>query len=218
MNMARTRTMVREKIKRYIEHVILPQYHNLDAAHNVSHIQKVIQTSLNLALRNGANCEMAYVIAAFHDLGIKYGRANHAYNSGQILLNDKFINIMFTKRQMAVMVQAVEEHGSSHKMEPHTIYGKIIAQADRSLDIEMMVERAIGYGIANYPQYTNEEQCNRAIEYLQGKYGIDGRVKLWIDDDADLRKLNTVQNVVMDSEQMKKICERYLKAYHKRKL
>ncbi len=213
--MVQIRTRVRGEIKKYIERVILPQYHNFDAAHNVSHIQKVIRTSVNLALRHGADCEMAYVIAAFHDLGIKYGRENHAYNSGQILRNDIYINHRFTKVQMAVMVQAVEEHGSSHKSEPHTIYGKIIAQADRSLDIDMMVERAIGYGLANYPQYTNEEQCNRAIEYLQGKYGVGGRIKLWIEDDADKKKLNTIQNAVMDSEQMKKLCERYLEVYQK---
>lgn len=215
MNMMRVRAGIRSEIKSYIERAILPQYRNFDAAHNVSHIQKVIQTSVSLAARLGVDCEMAYVIAAFHDLGIKYGRENHAYNSGQILLRDKYIHRKFTREQIAVMVQAVEEHGSSHKAEPHTIYGKIIAQSDRSLDIDMMVERAIGYGLANYPQYTNEEQCTRAIKYLQSKYGTDGRIKLWIDDDADTRRLNMVQNAVMDSEQMKKICERYLKSYQK---
>lgn len=213
--MVRVRTRVRPEIKRYVESDILPQYSSFDAAHNGSHVRKVIQTSLNLAKRHSADCEMAYVIAAFHDLGMKYGRVDHAYHSGRILQKDKYINHMFTEMQMSIMVEAVEEHGSSHKTEPHTIYGKIIAQADRSLDIDMMVERAIGYGLANYPQYTNEEQCDRAIEYLQGKYGVNGRVKLWINDKEDMKRLNKVQSAVMDSGQMRKVCEKYLDVYQK---
>ena len=50
----------------FIEKNILPRYNHFDKAHNLTHAIRVIKRSLQLA----ANIDMAYVIAAYHDLGL----------------------------------------------------------------------------------------------------------------------------------------------------
>ena len=55
----------------FIETQILPRYTAFDKAHNLSHAQQVIAQSLQLARQLGADLDMAYVVAAYHDLGLE---------------------------------------------------------------------------------------------------------------------------------------------------
>ena len=61
--------IIRQDIQAYIEREILPRYDNFDAAHRRDHAEMVIRQSLELAEQTGADAEMAYVIAAYHDTG-----------------------------------------------------------------------------------------------------------------------------------------------------
>ena len=54
----------------FIEKNILPRYNHFDKAHNLTHAIRVIKRSLQLAAKIGANIDMAYVIAAYQDLGL----------------------------------------------------------------------------------------------------------------------------------------------------
>ena len=53
----------------FVEQNILPRYNSFDKAHRLSHVNHVIKQSLELALKCGADINMAYTIAAYHDLG-----------------------------------------------------------------------------------------------------------------------------------------------------
>lgn len=55
----------------FIETEILPRYANFDQAHRLSHVNNVIRQSLDLARKIGADINMAYAIAAYHDLGLE---------------------------------------------------------------------------------------------------------------------------------------------------
>ena len=70
----------------FIETEILPRYANFDQAHRLSHVNNVIRQSLDLARKIGADINMAYAIAAYHDLGLEGPRAIHHVTSGKILL------------------------------------------------------------------------------------------------------------------------------------
>ena len=72
----------------FVEKQILPQYAHFDKAHNMEHVTLVIRRSLDLARRTGADIDMVYVIAAYHDLGLSGPRAVHHITSGKILLAD----------------------------------------------------------------------------------------------------------------------------------
>ena len=59
----------------FVEQNILPRYNSFDKAHRLSHVNHVIKQSLELALKCGADINMAYAIAAYHDLGLEGPRA-----------------------------------------------------------------------------------------------------------------------------------------------
>lgn len=61
----------------FVEQNILPRYNSFDKAHRLSHVNHVIKQSLELALKCGADINMAYTIAAYHDLGLEGPRAVH---------------------------------------------------------------------------------------------------------------------------------------------
>ena len=75
-------------IMEFIEQNILPKYTAFDKAHNLSHVNSVITRSITLARRIGANLDMCYVIAAYHDLGLEGPRAIHHLTSGKIIATD----------------------------------------------------------------------------------------------------------------------------------
>ena len=77
-----------DSLKRYIEENILPQYEKYDKAHQRDHIETVITESINLAQKFDADIDMAYTIAAYHDLGIPQGRDTHHLTSARCLLED----------------------------------------------------------------------------------------------------------------------------------
>ena len=53
----------------FVETNILPQYAQFDRAHNLEHVTRVIRNAMDLVRLTGADINMVYVIAAYHDLG-----------------------------------------------------------------------------------------------------------------------------------------------------
>lgn len=119
-------------IMEFVEQNILPKYAAFDKAHNLSHANSVIKRSLELARNIGADINMAYVIAAYHDLGLEGPRAIHHLTSGKILAADMRLRRWFSPEQIKIMREAVEDHRASASHAPRSIYGKIVAEADRA--------------------------------------------------------------------------------------
>ena len=72
----------------FVETQILPRYNAFGESHGLRHVSRVIKNSLQLAKVTGANIDMVYVIAAYHDLGMSGPRAIHHITSGKILVAD----------------------------------------------------------------------------------------------------------------------------------
>ena len=87
-------------IMEFIEQNILPKYTAFDKAHNLSHVNSVITRSITLARRIGANLDMCYVIAAYHDLGLEGPRAIHHLTSGKIIATDVRLRRWFSPDQI----------------------------------------------------------------------------------------------------------------------
>ena len=83
----------------YIEQQILPRYAVFDKGHQRDHAESVIQESMVLAKEHGADLDMAYTIAAFHDLGLEVNRELHHIHSGEILMSDPILPQFRVKRQ-----------------------------------------------------------------------------------------------------------------------
>lgn len=194
-------------LKTYVQESILPRYDAFDAAHQRDHAQMVISRALDLAEFYPVDKEMIYVSAAYHDLGLVAGRENHHLVSGEILRNDARLLEWFSASQIETMAQAAEDHRASAQREPRSIYGKIIAEADRLIDPILVIERTLQYGHKHYPQLSKEEHFNRAIQHLHEKYGPQGYLKLWIPESPNAVALKELHALMADDAKLRAIME-----------
>ncbi len=195
----------------FIETKILPQYAAFDAAHNMEHVTRVIRHSLELVKITGADINMVYTIAAYHDLGMSGPRAVHHLTGGKILATDARLHKWFSPEQLKVMREAVEDHRASASRSPRSMYGKIVAEADRDLDTDIVIRRTIQFGLANYPQLDYEGQYRRFKEHMDNKYSKDGYIKLWIPNSPNAKRLNDLRNLIAQPAELRKAFD---KIYH----
>ena len=97
------------EIMDFVEKQILPKYNAFGESHGLRHVTRVIRNSLKLVPVTGADIDMVYVIAAYHDLGMSGPRAIHHITSGKILQADSRLKRWFNKEQIKIMKEAVEE-------------------------------------------------------------------------------------------------------------
>ena len=176
-------------LQAYIEGEIIPRYEGFDAAHNQDHVRTVISQSLDLARQQGADADMAYTVAAYHDTGLCDGRDRHHLVSGRIIREDRTLQKWFSSEQIETMAQAAEDHRASADHEPRSIYGRIVAEADRIIDGETIVRRTIQYGLSHYPELDREGHRQRMLEHLKEKYDYGGYLKLWIPGSPNAERL-----------------------------
>lgn len=192
----------------FIETQILPQYAQFDKAHNLQHVQKVIRSSLDLARKMGVDLDMAYAIAAYHDLGLSGPRAVHHITSGKILMQDLRLKRWFSPEQLRMMKEAVEDHRASASRAPRNIYGKIVAEADRDIQPETVIRRTIQYGMSNYPQLDREGHWRRFMEHMNEKYSVNGYIRLWIPGSENERQLNELRRLISQPNLMRPVFDR----------
>ncbi len=195
----------------FIETKILPQYAAFDAAHNMEHVTRVIRHSLELVKITGADINMVYTIAAYHDLGMSGPRAVHHLTGGKILATDARLKKWFTAEQLKVMREAVEDHRASASRSPRSIYGKIVAEADRDLDSDIVIRRTIQFGLANYPELDYEGQYRRFKEHMDNKYSKEGYIKLWIPNSPNAARLNDLRNLIAQPAALRAAFDRIYK-------
>ena len=194
--------MVRQEIIDYIEEEIIPRYDTFDAAHRRDHVATVIEQSMALAQYYNVNREMVYVIAAYHDTGLCRGREHHHTASRDILLNDHKLCRWFSAEERATMGDAVEDHRASSKSEPRTIYGRIVAEADRVIDPQIIIRRTIQFTLTNYPTLTRDEGHERMVEHLNEKYNYGGYLRLWIPESSNAERLEELRRIIADRKQL----------------
>lgn len=187
----------------FVETNILPRYNAFDKAHNISHAVRVIRRSEDLAAKIGADANMAYTIAAYHDLGLEGPRAIHHLTSGKILAADTRLQKWFTSEQIKIMKESVEDHRASASHAPRSIYGKIVAEADRDLDPDTVFRRTVLFGLDHYPDMTPKEHWNRFYEHMQNKYSVNGYIKLWIPGSENEKKLNEIRDYIAQPSRLK---------------
>lgn len=199
--------MVNKEIITYVESEILPRYDGFDAAHRRNHADVVIERSLALARRLGAREDMAYVIAAYHDTGLAVGRDVHHTESKRILLEDSELKRWFTAEELAVMGDAVEDHRASSKQPPRTLYGRIVAEADRLIDVHSILRRTVQFTLSHHPHLDKEEGYERMLQHLKEKYDYGGYLKLWIAESDNARRLEELRKVIADKTQLRALYE-----------
>ena len=195
-------------IKDFVEKQILPRYVAFGKSHGLTHVQRVIKNSLELAKFTGADINMAYVIAAYHDLGMSGPRAIHHVTGGKILASDARLKKWFSPERIQIMKEAVEDHRASASRQPRSIYGKIVAEADRDLDTETIFRRAIQYGLEKYPELDDDKQWERFASHMDEKYSRNGYIRLWIPNSPNQEKLRQLQAIIENRPLLRQWFER----------
>ncbi len=186
----------------YVEKYIFPEYSNFDAGHRVDHIQKVIDASINLA----SPCEdkeMLYFIAAYHDIGLDEGRKFHHLRSAEIFYADKYVSSWFTQDERITMKEAIEDHRASNPNPPRSIYGKIVADADRDITPSTIINRTLQYDLAKFPDIDIHTRYEHFKKHLKEKYGENGYLKLQFPNSPNYQGLLKLQALMRDEKLLK---------------
>lgn len=199
---------IRNSLISYIEGDIIPQYAHFDRAHNEEHARTVIKQSLALAgLYPEVDVEMVYTAAACHDIGLAEGREYHHIASSRMIRQDATLRRFFNDEQVEVIAQAAEDHRASAKHEPRSIYGRIVAEADRNIDCTNIVRRTVQYGLDHYPELDREGHWQRALQHLNEKYAEGGYLKLWIPESLNAQKIKNLHNLIKDEVKLRRLFE-----------
>ena len=186
--MEKNYNLVNPEIVEYVKENVFPRYDSANG-HGLDHIQNVIRRSLNFAKRindgeikttaedfknlpeelaqGKVNYDICFVVAAYHDLGREKNNKLHHLVSAAWFLDDDFMEEIFTRDELRVAADAIMDHRASNKLEPMTIYGKIVSSADRDTDCYDIMRRAYAYNRHCYPDWPVDkarELCN--------KYGV----------------------------------------------
>lgn len=200
---------IRKEIQEYVERRILPRYDGFDKAHRQDHARMVITQSLELAgSMPDVNPEMAYVVAAFHDLGLARGQENHHADSRHILEADTFLRQHFTPEQIRLMGEAVEDHRASSQHPPRNRYGMIVAEADRFIDPGTIIRRPVQYGLEHYPALDRQGHYRRTLDHLCRKYGPDGYLKIWLPWSDNAHRLADLRKIIADQAAISQLFDR----------
>ena len=175
-----------KELKKYISENIRVKYKSFDKGHNISHFNFVTKNCVNYGkqlIEKGIDVDLdiAYIVGAYHDIGILIGRENHALSSGEIVRKDKMLAIYYSPENIEIIAQAVEDHSSRLSYTPRNIYGKIVADADRNNTMYLVFSRPIKYVLKNEPRITKNEYIQKIYDYVNKKFGRNGYVKYWLD-------------------------------------
>jgi len=191
---------VNPELEHYIEQRIIPLYDRFDKAHQRDHVRMVIQQSMELAVQMEVGADMVYAIAAYHDIGLCEGRERHHLVSAQMMLADVSLRKWFSDSQLHTMAEAVEDHRASTDHAPRSIYGRIVAEADRFIDPDVIIRRTVQYGMEHYPELDKAGHYGRMLHHLHEKYGRNGYLRLWFDHSPNAARLETLRQMIDDED------------------
>ena len=186
------------ELEQYIERTVIPRYEGFDRAHGTEHVRTVIARSLALARHYDVSTEMVYAVAAYHDTGLAFGRERHHIDAGRILCEDRELRRWFSEEQLRVMREAVEDHRASSDHAPRSIYGRIVAEADRCIDPATVLRRTVQYGLSHCPALDREGHFERCLAHLRKKYAEGGYLRLWIPESDNARKQQELRALIRD--------------------
>jgi len=192
---------INSDLKDYIEKNIFPEYSKNEPAHNSDHIKYVINRSFKFAYTlENINYNMVYTIAAYHDIGHHIDSKKHEIISGEIMSKDEKLKKFFSKEELKIIKEAIEDHRASAEHEPRSIYGKIVSTADRNNTVEDCLIRSYTYGRKHQPNFSDEELFERAYTHLNMKFGENGYAKFFFKDEEYENFLKEIRELLLDKE------------------
>ena len=199
---------MRDGLQAYIEAEIIPRYRVFDKAHQEDHARSVISQALELARYYEVDPDLVYAAAAYHDTGLAVDRATHHLESGKVIRSDTRLREWFTADEIETIAEAAEDHRASAKSAPRSIYGRLIAEADRLIDPVTVIRRTIQFGLKHYTELPPEGHWERTLEHLREKYGDGGYLQLWIPESPNAERLEALRQIIREPETLRSVFEK----------
>lgn len=203
---------VNPELRSYVESEIIPRYDSFDKGHQRDHAEYVIGQALDLSQYYDVDPSMVYAAAAYHDTGLCEDRKTHHIVSARIIRADSNLRRWFSAEQIETIADAAEDHRASSDHEPRTVYGRLIAEADRQIIPEVVIRRTVQYGMSHYPELDKEGHWNRTAEHIAEKYDEGGYLKLWIPESSNTARLAELRAIIHDQKTIRALFEKWYEA------
>lgn len=200
------------ELVQYVESEIIPQYASFDRAHQEDHARAVIERALAMGKGYDVDEDMLYTAAACHDLGLAVDRKTHHLESGRAIRADVRLREWFSPEQIEVIAQAAEDHRASATEPPRSIYGALVAEADRMIVPETIIRRTVQFGFAHYPELDKEAHWQRTLEHLHEKYAEGGYLHLLIPGSPNEEPLEKLRVIIKDELRLRELFEKFYAA------
>ena len=195
------------ELVQYIESEVIPRYAAFDKAHREDHARAVIERALAMGKNYEINQDLLYTAAACHDLGLAVDRKTHHLESGKIIWADERLRQWFSPEEIETIAQAAEDHRASATTPPRSIYGSLVAEADRMIVPETIIRRTVQFGLSHYPELDKEGHWQRTLEHLHEKYAEGGYLHLLIPGSPNEEPLARLRTIIKDEAGLRKLFE-----------
>lgn len=195
------------ELVQYIESEVIPRYAAFDKAHREDHARAVIERALAMGKNYDINEDLLYTAAACHDLGLAVDRKTHHLESGKIIRADEHLRQWFSPEEIETIAQAAEDHRASATTHPRSIYGSLVAEADRMIVPETIIRRTVQFGLSHYPELDKEGHWQRTLEHLHEKYAEGGYLHLLIPGSPNEEPLARLRTIIKDEAGLRKLFE-----------
>ena len=195
------------ELVQYIESEVIPRYAAFDKAHREDHARAVIERALAMGKNYEINQDLLYTAAACHDLGLAVDRKTHHLESGKIIRADERLRQWFSPEEIETIAQAAEDHRASATTPPRSIYGSLVAEADRMIVPETIIRRTVQFGVSHYPELDKEGHWQRTLEHLHEKYAEGGYLHLLIPGSPNEEPLARLRTIIKDEAVLRKLFE-----------
>ena len=202
---------------------IFPLYDLNGPSHGIKHIKEVIERSFQIIEEYEKNeknpvkinYDLAYIIAAYHDIGDHIDRKKHHIISGEIMFEDNNLDEFISPKEKITAREAIEDHRASNKNLPRSIYGRIVLTADRNDNLQNFFVRRINFCLEHHPEYSKEQVIREIYDSTFKKFGKDGYAneKPGYMPSRKLKEyFETLHRLIEDKEEFHRLSELYYEA------
>ena len=200
---------VDNKLKEYINNKILPEYDLNDKGHNKNHIEFVLKRAFELSKNYDINYNVLYVCVSFHDIACHINREEHEVLSANIAYKDEFLNRFFTKEELTIIKEAIQDHRASSNKIPRNIYGKILSSADRKVDVKTYLISSLFFQVKDINKLDMNKAIEQSYNHAIKKFGKNGYAtnKFYVDDKRYKEFLTNLQYLIDNKDEFYKLAE-----------
>lgn len=135
----------------------MKKHMKLDSSHDINHVYRVLHMAMDIVQTETADAEIVYLAAVLHDVGRRYEDEQNKSHAliGADMAYEFLVNNKYDRDRATWISDCIRSHRQSDKIEPATIEGKILFDADK-LDFTgtMGISRTLmSMGKMNKPLY-----------------------------------------------------------------